>query len=496
MMKRIWSVLALFLTLALNMGLAGVASAQQTITAGAWSTPQPLLGVYDTTSGELVGVNAGGPGQPAKMPVLPSVRGSVTVAGDSLIAFGDVTGANTQTAAGVLTGSGGKTSASVLAWADGFLGGSHFVLYANRGVGSTTIDTGSNSLIGATTPQLAAAFTDRSEVLWLHSGVNHLNPTIDPAAPTVAQIVQKMRRLLGVASPRKSRIVLEGVYPIGLNSAVNQYLRKSDIPLINAGFRQVCAQFSNCTFLDPVVLSTDGGATGDPKFYLADLLHVNTYGAMTLGQSYAQQLRNTLNVLPAYRPTKTVLLPEMAGTSGSAVPNNGVITGTVPGNMRVTIGTGSTSGWPKVALTTANNRLTLNIDNSGGLVAASVIVGFNSGTSYLGTLANGDTVIASCTINVSNPVLLKMHDLIFSQNFSGVGTLAAISAMAQSQQEISSGLVTFPPTSYGRLSLSTQPFTLNDTLASVNLQFSTLWGAGGSGTIDLGDLAYDAVTPF
>jgi hypothetical protein len=146
-----------------------------------------------------------------------------------------------------------------------------------------------------------------------------------------------------------------------------------------------------------------------------------------------------------------------------------------------------------VSLTTLNNRLYIAVDNTGG-VACQVTLGLNSGTSMLGNLANGDVVVASGTISVTNPVGLRKHDLIMTQNFSGVGTLMAISAMAQSNQELINGNVAvLPPFSYGPLTLRTQPVTLNDTLASINVQLDTLWAAGGSGTIDVGDLTLDAV---
>src|ERR1051326_3267723 len=202
-------------------------------------------------------------------------RGSVAVCGDSLPAFGDVAGALTQTASGILAATGGKTACSVPGWTDAYLRNGRLDLISNRGVGSTLIDgTATNSVLGTNTPQLgngsgAGSLTDAAHGVWVHSGVNHLSTTNDPSAPTAAQIVQKMRRLLGILAPRKSWVVVEGIYPIGLNSAATHYARHTEIPIINAGIQAACALYPNVIYLDPSILSIDGGATGDPKYYLA-----------------------------------------------------------------------------------------------------------------------------------------------------------------------------------------------------------------------------------
>jgi hypothetical protein len=214
-----------------------------------------------------------------------------------------------------------------------------------------------------------------------------------------------------------------------------------------------------------------------------------------LGREYARQIEGRCVIFPAFRSAKTVLMPEMAGTSGGKTPNSGVINGTMPGNMRLTIGSGSTAGWPIITLTTANNRLTAVIDNTGNLVATqNITIDLNNRTAYNGNLANGDIVIASATLGITNPVGLRRHDLILTQNSEGAGTLMAISAMAQSNQELINGNVpVLPPQSYGPITLRTQPVTLNDTLASLNVALSLQIAAGGSVTIDYGDLTLDAV---
>lgn len=427
-------------------------------------------------------------------------RGAVAIVGDSLVAFGDVAGALTQTASGVLAVTGGKTSCSVLAWTDAYLKSGRLDLITNRGVGSTLIDgTATKSVLGTNIPQIgdgatAGALTDAAHGIWVHSGVNHLSTTNDPAAPTAAAIVQKVRRMLGILAPRKAWVVVEGIYPLGLNSPASHYARHTEVPIINAGIAAACAQYPNVIYLDPSILSNDGGVTGDPKYYLAsDLLHLNTYGAQTLGYDYARrQLPGQLTLLSAFRSAKTVLMPEMAGTSGGKTANTGIINGTVPGNMRVI----NLAGSPTVNLTTANNRLTMAIDNTAQLTSATVTLDLNSRTAYLGSLALNDVIVSSATISVTNPVGLLGHDLYLSQNFDdGVGaTRIDVSAMAQSNQELINGNAPkFSPASYGPITLRTQPFTIASALTSLNTRLTIILAAGGSVTVDFGDLTLDAV---
>jgi hypothetical protein len=464
---------------------------------------------YDLTSAtDLMASNANGVRQvvariPAGMtsaPLAPIiVHGNTSICGDSLVAFGDVAGALTQTAAGVLAATGGKTACSVLAWVDAHLKSGRIDLVSNRGVGSTLIDgTATNSVLGTNTPQFgngsgAGVLTDASRLLWIHSGVNHLSTTNDPSAPTATAIAQKFRRMIGIAASRKPAVVVEGIYPIGLGSGATHYARRFDIPLINAQVAAFCAQFPNVVYLDPSILSIDGGATGDPKYYLAsDGLHLNGYGAFTLGKDYAQQLEGRVWIIPGYRPVKTVLMPEMAGTSGGKTPNTGVINGTVPGNMRAI----NLAGSPTVTLVTQNNRLYATIDNSAQASSATFTVDLNSRTAYIGNLALNDVITASATLNVTNPVGLRAHDMYLSQNFDdGVGaTRIDVSAMAQSNQELINGnSAQLPPHSYGQITLRTQPFTIASALTNLNVRFTFIVAAFGSVTVDIGDLTVDAV---
>jgi hypothetical protein len=410
-----------------------------------------------------------------------SAKRSATLAGDSIMGYGDNTGAGGSTI--------GETSQSHVAWANSAMPGTALSIIANRGVGGTLIDGAAvSSLIGSGgSPQLPLAAVDNSDILWIHSGVNHLNPTIDASAPTVAKIVTKYRRLFDLAAPMKGLVFVDAITP--LNAAAltpsGAAARRADIPLINSQIAALCASYRNVKFNDIYSpLAVDQAGNANPNYFtLLNGIHFTTWGAQVAGIVSAANLLKYLRPAAAYRVTKTILMMDFTGSAGTKTPGSGTINGNVATSLALTIAAGT----GVVTASVADNKQRLVIDNSAGGATCTVQLNFSNTTAWNGTLANGDVVQSYTKIECASQTGMRRCNPTFIQN--PAGTPVTVDGLSRSTQElVDSGaqgvaLPLFPPSFSGIF--PTRPFTLNAVIASINIAVTIEVAAGGSADVQI-----------
>lgn len=381
-------------------------------------------------------------------------KSSVTLLGDSTMAYGD----NIQSG-----GTGvGETSQSHVAWCSAFMRGVPFRVVANRAVGGTLIDSGANSLM----TQLVTALTDQCDILWVRSGVNHLNPAIDATLPTVQTIVNKFKRFLDIAASAKACVIIDSINPLNGNLATpsGAYPRHTDIPVLNSMLKDLCDHYMNVIYNDTYrALAQDNFGNADPSLVSAlDGIHQQTSGAFAMGLVSASNLLPQLALANSYRVVKTVALPDFTGTNGGSAPGSGTVTGQISANMNVV----NAAGTANVACTTQNNSMTLNIDNSQSAVVGTIQVKLVSQTAALGTFANGDLLTAYGRLNVQGAAGLNRANLIFQLN--PAGTVANVDSLSKSVQETSNPVTKFPNVNYEG-NFNTRPWALNAAPTSINI---------------------------
>jgi len=413
-----------------------------------------------------------------------AAKRTVTSVGDSLMAHGD------NSRFGETVGQG-HTSQSTIGWANSQLPGGALAVVANRAVGGTLIDgAATNSLIGTNTPQLPAAITDNSDILWIHSGINHLNPAIDASSPTVAQILSKFRRLLDLAAPQKQLVVVDALCPVnaGASAPTGAAARRADIPRINAGLAAIASTYRNVRFNDVYTpLALDQAGNANPSYVLStDGIHLTSWGAYLVGLTSAANLYRWLSPAQAFRPTKNVTLPDFSGAGGTKTPNSGTILGNVASNFVLVIA----SGTSVVTASVADGKQTLVIDNTAGGATSAIQLKLVNPAGYLGSLANGDTVIAFTKIEVTSQSNMRRCNFVNMLNPSGSPVNNVF--LGRSSVENSGGVVpNFPPAFSGIY--VTDPFTFGAAPASVDVPVTIEVAAGGIATVSISGLGYNAV---
>lgn len=429
------------------------------------------------SNGRPTGIQGPG-GIATKFPT--ACKATVTLCGDSTMAYGDNVGAG---------GTGiGETSQSHVAWAGGTLRGTPFRVIANRGVGGTLIDFGSNSLLLV---QLPLALVDASDILWVRSGINHLNPSIDNNAPTVAQIVDKFRRFLDIAASAKPCVIIDSLNPLNgsVTTPSGAYPRHTDIPFVNAQLQALCATYRNVIYndtYDAIAADQNGNAIAG-MVSSVDGIHQQTAGAYAMGVRSAANIYPQLTLAAGYRVAKTVALPDFTGSGGISTAGSGTVTGTISANMNVV----NAAGTSNVTCSVVNHGMQLVIDNSASGAVGTVQVKLSSATAYLGTFANGDIVTAYGRFQVTNGGALNRSNLTFQLNPSG--TSVNIDALSKSTQENGTPPTVFPTANYD-VTLNTRPFALTAAPASINIAATMEVQAGKIVTVILSGWGLNALT--
>lgn len=398
-------------------------------------------------------------------------RMAITGVGDSIMAFQDAATANVF----------GPSLNSIMGWAFSSLTGLAYNITANRGVGSKTIDL-------VITEQLQAALADDSDILWIHAGINNINPGIDATTPTVAEVIDRMRRLVSLASAKRL-IILDALTPLASGSISGAYPRRADIPLINAGYKLLAAEFKNVMYNDvytPLV-GSDGFAM--PGFTVSDGIHLTALGARAAGLYTAQNLLTTGNVqlYPAHRVSGAVLLPAMTGSGGTTTPGTGTINGTVAASCNVQIATNQTGVVVTASVETGRrNSMRLRIQN-GNALASAVRLQLADNTANIASFTSGQLIRGSGRIKVvANDGSLQRHD--FAANWSEPTVKNAVGMYL-------SGIETTPifPAAPYELRMWTPAITLAANSQTVGPIFTITIGPGGDVTVDLMDWTLERV---
>lgn len=444
--------------------------------------------LFDRETGELKGyLTPTGQEKPFAISATAAAAGaavasafsSLTVIGDSIAAYGD----------GVKSGGTlvGPTSQSIPAWAFSQIDGTPFNISANRAAGGKTIDL-------VVTEQLPAALADNSDILWVHAGINNLNPAIDASAPTVAQIIARMRRLLDMAAT-KPVVILDALTPLAAASISGALPRRTDIPLVNAGYKELAAQYRNVFFNDvytPLAQDATSGLAKPGVTVANDGIHLTTYGAHLAGLASVATL-SQIAMRPRYRTTNVFVLPGISGSGGTKTAGAGTINGEVADNCNVAIASNAAGVTVTASVGVGRpNSQRLRIQNSAGNTGSSVVrFQLASFTDYLTGLASGEVVRATGRIAVQSSAGLYRHDLSIQQDPSG--TVVNFPSMQKSTAEDGNGdsFPTFPPGPYTVKLTATGALTA--TPASINVAFSIEVAPGGDVTVDISGWTFEEV---
>lgn len=409
---------------------------------------------------------------------------AVSVVGDSLAAYGDGIGSGGSIV--------GPTSQSIPAWALSKTKVPYHIA-SNRGVGGALWS-------DVLTNQLVLALTDNTDILWIHVGINNLNPAVDATAPTVAQITQQARRVLDIASVSKALVILDAVCPLDPATISGALPRRTDIPLLNAAYRSLAAEYKNVLFNDvytPMAQDATSGLALPSMTLSTDGIHLTTLACRTLGAASYQNLRAAgVFFRPSHRPTNAFRLPAIiaaGGTAGTKTANSGTINGTVADDCNVTIASNSAGVVVDAAVSVGRpGSQRLRIQN--GNAAASVVqFKVASATAYITGLASGDLVRGSGRVEViaSSSNGIYRHDFIVVLN-TNVGYYQA---MQKSTKENGSGGTPFPLFGSGvyERRLFTPVSSLSANATAIDVVFTIEVAPGGDVTVDLSGWTFEEV---
>lgn len=410
-------------------------------------------------------------------------RLAITGVGDSLMAQGDGIGAGGTIA--------GPTSQSHIAWAMTQIAFQvPYFIANNRGVGGATID----SVI---TGQMPNALTDNIDILWVHCGVNNLNPSIDPSAPTVAQIVKKMDNLLRM-SQNIPLVVLDTIDPLNIGTSVTSgaYPRRADIPLVNAGYARLAEKYKNVLFNDTYsVIAADNNGNAIRDYVLStDGIHRTSIGAYMVGMESAKTVLRAVTALRRFhRVTASYVMPVITGNTGSKTPSTGTINGDVATGYNISIVTNATG--VVVTGSVDEDRSVQRIRIQNGNAGATVVrFQLQSTSGFFAGLASADVVRNNITAEVinNNDGSLLRHDLTFLLNGSNL-----MAALQKSTAESGSGGTPFPifPRDSYKVRLNAVG-TINATPTTINMLVSLEVAPGGDMTIDLYDLCFEKIVAY
>jgi hypothetical protein len=148
------------------------------------------------------------------------------------------------------------TSMSTIQWASSQQPDQPFDLVFDYGANSTTIQ-------DAIASQLPSALADNSEILWVITGINNLNPALSNN-DSLNTIVAQAKILLDQASPLKVAIIWDSITPIAQSGTSGARPRANTIPLLNSKLKALCESYKNVIFNDVYP------ALVDPTSYTAD----------------------------------------------------------------------------------------------------------------------------------------------------------------------------------------------------------------------------------
>lgn len=415
-------------------------------------------------------------------PILFNARLGVTGVGDSLMAFQDAVRAG-----GTVSG---QTSQGIMSWAMSNLAKKiPYFIVSNRGTGSKTIDL-------VITEQLPNALADNSDILWVHAGVNNLNPSIDATLPTVAEIISRMDYLLSICQ-NVPIVILDAITPLGLGSISGAYPRRADIPLINTGYKALAVKYPNVVYNDiytPLAQDATSGLAIDNVTIASDKIHLSTYGAYVAGMASKATLESIPMALSRYhRASTSFQMPRITGTSGTKTANSGTINGDIATGYTCDIVTNSSGVVITGSVDEANQKQRLRIQN--GNASATVIrFGLTSLTDLTTGLVGGDIVRVGGTIDVISQSGLYRHDMGFIQNPSGVPVAFGSFQKSTGEDGTGDSFPFFPPAPY---TLSPDCHAvLTTTPTSLRHIFTFELASGGDVTVDLSKFTFEEVVAY
>jgi lysophospholipase L1-like esterase len=275
-------------------------------------------------------------------------KSSLSILGDSFMQYGQDSVA-------------GMYSNSFIQWFNDYaaLSNSELDMLFNYGAGGKTIQ----ELISQ---QLPLAEIDGTKVAWVHIGVNNLNPT-SFANDSINTILGHMETVVSRLSKCKSLVIIDGLLPVNQNGSTSSKTRAQEIPLINAGYKRICARYDNVIFNDiyASILDTTSADLNpiENTTNSTDGIHLTTYGAQLVGHASYNNIIPYVDI-QKYRKTQEIALPTFSGTGGTTTVGSGSISGgsNIPASWNVQVASGAAA---VTVSTQAPDKIRLAITNAG-----------------------------------------------------------------------------------------------------------------------------------
>lgn len=407
-----------------------------------------------------------------------STLSSTSCLGDSIMWFGMLSTAGT----GALTT--GSFSNSHVVWCNDYamsnsLNG--FDVQFNYAAGGKT-------LFEIRDEQVPLAVADSSQIAWIHGGVNDINTTSTTTNP-VATMLATLKQILDSLSAVKKVVIVDSLHPLYQSGITSSKARAFLIPLINAGYRNLCSQYSNVIFNDTysaMVDTTSANLDAKANYLRADDgIHLTSTGAQAAGYASFN------NIIPKIKITKykTVganLLPVVTGTTGgTSTAGTGTVSGVIPLNWNIQVASGNAA---VVSSALAPDMWRLSITNPTASASTVYLQVVNPNTNVRDVTSIGDKLQGGFTYQVSGNTLLNRLGLLIRRNTTFLWQGGYYDTVTLSEptitypQAAASGVRTCLP--YDRVSSSTLEFII-----AIQVGAST-----GATTVDISNVFFSKLT--
>lgn len=302
----------------------------------------------------------------------------------------------------------GVVSRSYYEWANTALraAGIDLECRSNLGVGSKTISQ-------VVAEQYPTAFADSNDILWTNFGINDLNSTLGNT-PTDT-IISQLRSAVASVASNKAVGVFNSINPISQAGISGARPRVNEIPLINAAFEAICAEYQNIIFLNTYKELIDPASPAlNPitNSMQTDGIHPTSLGAQLMANAPISAFPRRLKLTPLYAKGPNLLPTISSGSGGTTTPGAGTISGTIPAGWNVAVAAGSAT---VVCSYTSPNSFRLVITNTGG-AASTVRVQLADGAAFASNFTLADRIAFEADLKTQGAVLLNRLNTSFSFN--------------------------------------------------------------------------------
>lgn len=397
-----------------------------------------------------------------------SARSSLSIAGDSKMAYGYSTGAG-----------GGTQSVSHIGWFND--------LMAQSGVGLDIIHsaaTGGSTLGDLLNTQLPLSIASGAEGLWIHSGVNNFSTS--GSNSTIAASLGVVAQILAAASPAFKYVIVDSIDPVLQSGSTGAKGRAFQFRAYNAAVEALCNQYTNVIFnnlypslVDSANVNNDALAN---TVRADDGIHYVSNGGRIAGCASFANVAPRLKITK-YRNVNNIALPTFSGTGGTVTPGTFItVTGTPPVGWELLGVSGAAANQTVTFSTLAPDMIRTTWTNNGiaGVTYLRVLVDATHNASLLPLISNGSIIQGSFGFQASG--ITNVERIACTTRINGSGTYVW-NGMGQTTNEGAAPV--YPTIAHGGIR-SQPPYTVPVAVTSYEFIIAVKMGATSSAlTLDL-----------